>query len=256
MTSTGPLLSFIGATGGCTLAALTLALQAGYECNALARTPSKLEDLLLKKGVPQMTLDSQLHITRGDVRDTATVKQALTLVGRPVDTVISGIGATSLSELSSSSLDLCATAIRNILTALTELKNEGKLPTKPLLVALSTTGITESRTPRDLPILMMPMYKLMLGNPHRDKLEMERVIAEHLEQDEAKVAILGFVLPRPSLLTNGASKGEAQIRVGLEDHPAVGYTISRDDVGLWVFANLIKGRDIQKYLNHKPTLTH
>ena len=250
-----PLVAFFGATGGCTLQALTLALKAGNECTALARTPSKLTDLLIKKDVPRATIDSNLHITQGDVRDVPTVKASLTVNGHPAEIILSGIGATSLSELSSSSLDLCKTAVSNILAALTELKAEGK-SNKPLLVALGSTGMTEGNTPSDLPFLMKPMYKFMLANPHRDKKQMETAIYEHIALPENEHVIRGFVLPRPSFLTNGAARGGSKVRVGFEDKPAVGYTISRDDVGLWLFENLIDGKETEKFVGHLPTITY
>lgn len=50
-----------------------------------------------------------------------------------------------------------------------------------------------------------------------------------------------YVIVRPSLLTNGKALGEKKIRTGTEERPAVGYTISREDVGRWVFENLVRG---------------
>ena len=60
-----------------------------------------------------------------------------------------------------------------------------------------------------------------------------------------------FVIMRPLLLTDGAPKGEAGLRVGWEwgvesathtekePGPAIGYTVSRKDVGIWTFENAI-----------------
>ena len=247
-----PLIAAFGGTGGCCLQTLSLALKANYEIVALARTPEKLTDLLLKKGVPQTTLDSHLHVTKGDIRDVAAVKGTLASGPRPADIILSGIGATSLSEVSSGTLDLCHTAATNILTALMELKTG----TKPVLIALSTTGMTEGDEPRDLPIMMMPIYKIMLANPHKDKLQMEHIIQEHMAGAEGDQVIKGYIFPRPSLLSNGNAKGLSKIHVGMELKPAIGYTISRDDVGLWLFESLIAGTGRNEYLNHKPTLTH
>ena len=50
-----------------------------------------------------------------------------------------------------------------------------------------------------------------------------------------------FVIVRPSLLVGGAGRGGGGVRVGREDCPAVGYWICRDDVGGWVFENLLRG---------------
>ena len=61
---------------------------------------------------------------------------------------------------------------------------------------------------------------------------MEKAIIERTDR---------FVIVRPSLLTNGKARGRRKIRVGTEAEPAVGYTISREDVGLWMFEHLVKG---------------
>ena len=260
MSSTSkPLLAIFGATGGSTLNAVVQALNAGYEIIALARTPAKLTDALLNKGVPQATLDSLLHISKGDVRDVSNVKTCLTHDGRPAEMIITGVGATSLSELASGALDLCTIAMTNILAALGQLKSEsgaGSAWQKPLLVALSTTGIYVNEEPRDLPLLMMPLYKGLLHNPHKDKVRMEEIVVEEWAKDTRERLISGYVLTRAALLTNGPALGGSHIRTGIETNPAVGYTISRDDVGLWIFETLIVGKGRDEFINHKPTLCY
>lgn len=116
MNSTKPLVAFFGATGGCGAAALGRALNAGYFCSArtisrffstiaekpanmcftVARTPSKLTELLLANGVSQSAISSQLSVTEGDVRNVSAVKSALTPNGQTVSIIISGIGEHSL----------------------------------------------------------------------------------------------------------------------------------------------------------------
>ena len=250
MSTTKPvLLAFFGATGGCTLAALVPALKAGYNCTALARTPSKLTNLLLSRGVSQSDIDNHLRITAGDVLDITSVKANLSHSGRNADIIFSGIGITNFAELTAE-VAICSNAISNILAALTELK-----PAKrPLLVALSSTGITQGKAPRDLPLLMVPIYYYMLANPHKDKIHMEEVIEEHYASRDCQIS--GSVIVRPSLLMNGAAKGGENVRVGTESKPAVGYTINRDDVGLWMFETLVKGDGLAKYKNEKPSLTY
>ena len=75
---------------------------------------------------------------------------------------------------------------------------------------------------------------------------MEKAIVEQTDHS---------VIVRPSLLTNGKARGGKKIRVGTEEKPAVGYTISREDVGLWVFENLLKG-DGETYVGQKVTITY
>jgi hypothetical protein len=58
----------------------------------VARTPSKLVDLLLSKGVAQSTISAQLTITQGDVKDVESVKKTLCPNGETANIIISGIG--------------------------------------------------------------------------------------------------------------------------------------------------------------------
>ena len=76
---------------------------------------------------------------------------------------------------------------------------------------------------------------------------MEKAIVERTER---------FVIVRPSALTNGkAAQGNEKVRVGTEEKPAVGYLISREEVGLWIFEELVKG-DGGGYVGQKVTITH
>ena len=75
---------------------------------------------------------------------------------------------------------------------------------------------------------------------------MEKTIVEQTDR---------FVIVRPSLLTNGKAHGGAKIRVGTEEQPAVGYTISREDVGLWMFEILVQG-DGARYVGQKVIITY
>ncbi len=212
----------------------------------VARTPSKLTTMLLQKGVPESAIETHLTISQGDVLNPESCADPLTLKGRPADIIISGIGIVNLSEIFSP-IRLCGDAVSNILSALHSLK----LPKKPLFVALATTGI--SKGPRDVPLLFVPLYHLMLANPHKDKKRMEDVVVERAEREDS--AIGGYVLLRPSLLTNGKARGGKYVRAGNEQKPAVGYTISRDDVGLWIFENLVQG-DGQRFAGQKPSITY
>lgn len=100
---------------------------------------------------------------------------------------------------------------------------------------------------------MVPFYHFLLANPHRDKIRMEQVVEEHMQS--AGCQLSGFVMPRPALLTNGAAKGVKGVRAGMEEKPAVGYTIGRDDVGGWVFETLVMGK-AEEWIGTKPTLAY
>ncbi|KAJ5733764.1 hypothetical protein N7493_002550 [Penicillium malachiteum] len=94
-------LAFFGATGGCTIHRFAPALNAGYNCTALVRSPQKLQDMLRQQhGVSESTLQNHLTIVQGDVTDVTVVRQAL--YGphtQPVDLIISGIGGKCRSAI-------------------------------------------------------------------------------------------------------------------------------------------------------------
>lgn len=234
----------------------------------VARTPTKLTELLLSKGVSQSTISSQLSVTEGDVRDVSAVKSALTPNGQPVSIIVSGIGEhfppfpilTSHPPMNPflnirgpgiytmGKVTICAEATTSILNALANLQPQPK----PLLAVISSTGI--SAGPRDVPLLMLPLYKLILHNPHQDKANMERLLAEGASGNK-NTWIRGFVSVRPTLLTSGPAVGRPKLRVGTESKPAVGYTVSREDVGKWIFDEVVANEGRDRWVGEKVTLT-
>lgn len=244
-----PTIAIFGATGGCANAALVLALKAGYHCHALARTPSKLADMLLEKGVPQSSIDTYLEITQGDVKDVESVKKAIYVKGKPATKVLSGIGMLPSEAFSFSTTPgqtICQDATRTIMRALKELN----LPQKPFFIAISSTSV--GRGPIDVPLLFRPLYHFALATPRKDKQVMHDIIAEVEEQGNA---IGGYAVVKPSMLVNGPSRGMPNIRSGTEDAPAIGYAISREDVGLWIWEELLKG-DASIWKNQRPSITY
>lgn len=106
----------------------------------------------------------------------------------------------------------------------------------PQIVVVSTTGVSESGV-RDVPLLMVPLYHVMLKEAHKDKKLLEKNVQEGGER---------FTIVRPSMLTDGAEGGK--VRAGVEDvkdrrveSQAVGYTISRADAGRWIFEEVVEG---------------
>lgn len=97
----------------------------------------------------------------------------------------------------------------------------------------------------------------MLGTAHEDKRLMEKFI----EDAKAEGSTRDFVIVRASLLTDGKREGLAKIRVGWEGGeedgkgPAVGYTISREDVGGFVFDEVVNDQK-GKYHGKKLTVTY
>jgi nucleoside-diphosphate-sugar epimerase len=247
--------AIFGATGGTGLAVLNLCLEAGNAVNVLARSPSKLSHLSSQY--------PNLHVIQGDIRDLLAVKSTLTLNNKIVDIVVSSIGMAFKGGLSFRWNDesICEDATNTILHALSELEAEGKsssLAGGPEMVLLSTTGISEKS--RDIPIAMVPLYRWMLHVPHDDKKKMERSM--HHGEGKAR----NWVLIRPSFLVDGESKGMEKIRISTEtpgaslkeqekESVAIGYKISREDVGLWIFEECVNANG-SKWKGKMVTLTY
>jgi len=147
---------------------------------------------------------------------------------------------------------VCERGVQALLDALQRLRKDHGLEETsqgvPHIVAVSSTGLSE-RT-RDLPWLMIPMYRLLLGTAHADKRKMEKMLIESGER---------FTVVRGSLY---AGSGEGKIRVGVEDlvkgvveSTAIGYTISREDVGRWVFEEIVEG-EAGKWVGKAATITY
>lgn len=223
-------IAFIGASAGCGLAALRRAVSAGDTCIALCRTPAKMS-------VHFPSAPSNLVVRAGNAHDASAVASCLVRPDDPrrlVDAIhVSVGGQLDVWTLTLDDPDVCKKATACILSALASLRAEGR-DGRPLCTAISTTGI--SKFGRDVPLGMLPMYRWMLQQPHADKEVMERQLAASGER---------VVMVRPSFLKNEA-KPEKEIRVGVEDptkdveNKEVGYFIARDDVGRWVYENLLR----------------
>lgn len=144
---------------------------------------------------------------------------------------------------------ICAKTSSTILFALAHLQPSQK----PLILVLSSTGV--SAGPRDVPLPIYPLYKTVLVNPHKDKSNMEKILTDSMV-GTTEAWIRGVVIVRSSLLTNGPALGKAKLRVGSERKPAVGYTISREDVGQWVFENVIQDESRDRWAGEKVSLTY
>lgn len=270
-------IAFFGATGGCANACLTHALKNGYYAVALARTPSKLTSQLLSQGLEKERLDAQLRIIQGDATDSQAVKKTI-LLSQSTDSfastttvvrkIICGIGGRpsfrmKLFFIPILSLDnprITEESTRALLTALQEIRaesdlseGEGSAHTKPVLTAISSTGVTSNGHRNDVPVLLRPLYHILFAKPHADKLRME----ELLQQGESK-SLLKPIIIKPSLLTGDGSikngTSPAALRVGTEKDPAVGYFVSRADVGKWIFEEVVK-KDGDQWIGKKVSLT-
>ncbi|GJC81141.1 UPF0659 protein YMR090W [Colletotrichum liriopes] len=225
-------IAFFGASGGCGLAALQHALAAGRTCIALCRTPSKLTDVLPPARHPNLV------VKQGNAHNADDVAACLADPADPtrlVDAVCFSIGSPlDVARMTVEDPDVCKNGAAALLSALETLRERRGARGRPRLVVVSTTGISEHA--RDVPLLQVPMYHVLLRAPHADKRAAERRITASGED---------YTFVRPALLSDGAAPGRA-IRVGVEDpdkgveSKAVGYGISREDVGRWIFENVLR----------------
>jgi len=247
---------FLGATGGCALSTLRRSLAAGHTCIALCRTPSKLLALL---PADQQSLPT-LHIIQGNATDTAALARAL--VHTPsapgaaptlVNTIVFALGgAFDWKKFDNDQPTVCDDSMKALLGALAHVRAESPVlaaAPPPRIAAVSTTGIPDSGV-RDVPLLLAPLYHVLLKEPHKDKKAMEGAL---------KGSATRWTIVRASLLTDGKDGGK--VRVGVEDpvkgtleSSAVGYTISRADVGKWIFENVVEGGD--EFVAKAVTLTY
>jgi nucleoside-diphosphate-sugar epimerase len=239
---------FLGATGGVGLSTLRLSLAAQHTCLALCRTPSKLA-----AHFPSPP-PANLHLIAGNAHDASAL--AASCLRNPsdrtrlVDTVVFSIGARPTLR-GKFDPHVCETGMAALLAALKQCREEDGSGGKVRLVAVSSTGISDYG--RDLPWLMMPLYKVLLHMPHADKRAMERLVRGSGEWTE-------WTLVRGSLYTDGPAT-EGLVREGMEDpvagvveSVAVGYTISREDVGKWVFENCVEGG--RKWVGKAAAITY
>lgn len=241
--STPKTIAFFGATIGCGLAVLNNAVDTNTNCIALCRTPSKLEGLFSDDKT------SRLTIIEGNVHDVDAVKKCLTVDGvHLVDTIIFSIGSRAMNyKLQLDDPTICRKAIATVLEALDQLRRQG-LTGRPRLIAISTTGISQFGP--DTPYIVGLLYYYLLYSPHEDKKAMEQHIVDSDED---------FTIVRSSWMLDGTTN--KAVRVGVEDpkngreSDAIGYSITREDVGKWIFENLVQNDDSQ-YIKKIATITH
>ncbi|KAK4499799.1 hypothetical protein PRZ48_007985 [Zasmidium cellare] len=264
--STNPkTIAFFGATGDCAGHCLAYALEAGYTCIALARTPSKLTQAMKAKGVSATILDSNLTIIQGDAKDPVAVKKTLTAPsGGIVSHIVSGVGSNPKLQWSIfypvtlHDPTICQDVGSTILTAATELARETSTPPeqRPYFLNMSTTGIPAKGCPRDVPLLFHALYVYGLHVPHVDKKVLQEALTAHMQKPAEERAFRGFTNVKASLLVDGEGRGLGDVREGPEEKPAVGYTIQRKDVGKWMFERGLKEEVKGEYLNKSVTITY
>ncbi|KAI2636561.1 NAD(P)-binding protein [Hypomontagnella submonticulosa] len=241
------LIAFLGASGGVGLGALTRALAVGHTCMALCRSPSKLTDRFPAPQYPN------LHVVPGNAHDSGAVAKCLvspTEPGRLADAVVSSIGgAFQFQRMTLDDPHVCENGMTALLEAIAQVRKDHESEAwNPRLTVVSTCGISAAGW--DFPVLLLPMYRWVLKVPHEDKLRMEAHLTRRADE-------LGYTytVVRPSLLVDEPAP-ERKVRVGLGEEPAVGYTISRDDTGRWIYENLLDaGAPAGVFENQIATIT-
>lgn len=278
--------AFFGPTGGCALAALKLALESGCRCSACQSPP--LHSIMYHRSADQLTYCTQLvarrpshllsqlstlppnilenlTITEGNVQTPTAVLETLrsqTNPSLPRKYIISGIGGAPKFGLNPfrPMLDnphICQEAAEAVLSGLRELKS-GVAEVEwqqPLMAVISSTGLA----PGELPFVMKPLYG-MLKHPHDDKLKMEGVVTT------AEEGLLKWVVVRAGLMTDGPAGGAVRagyagrvkngnVKWGDVEGVAVGYRISRGDVGRWLFEEVI-GQDGGEWVGKRVCLVY
>jgi len=239
------IIAFFGATGGCANSCLAYSLQNGYTCSALARNPEKLKSMLQEQGITDDIIAQKLTIVKGNIQETDSINEVITGNGThsPASVIISGIGGAPTLQYSLTApitLDnpnICTEFTKNLLSAMYKLKKSDGF-NKMLLAVVSTTGITKG--PDDLPFGYHILYQYFLKVAHADKAGMEDLLhGAGIKEIFSRVVII-----RPTLLTGshliGKENGYCKLKVGTDSNPIAGYSISRADVGEWIFQNCIK----------------
>ena len=254
----------LGSTGGCTLNFTIRALQEGHQVSALVRSANKLTTLLKENAVTSSELKN-LTIVEGNSKNETDMVKALQINGQVVDLIESGIGARPTFKNLIPSIEdpnICENTMTTLFKALSAIRVSAPSAYKrPILIGISTTGISEYG--RDLPLPMIPVYAALASQPHKDKKLMEKMIKTEGSKEDSLLS--GWCIVRASFLEMGTKNvGWENLRVGVEEYgkpmpkSAIGWVISRPDVGRWIYAALVKdeaGIMRQRYLNHCVGIT-
>lgn len=207
-------ITVIGAASGIGLALTQQALERGHEVTALIRNPAKL------------TLSHpKLRVTKGDVRDQASIEAAL--IGQ--DAVCVSIGVSP----SRKPIDTFSQGSRSVLAALQKMPNVK-------FVSVTGIGAGDSRGHGGFfyDKLLQP---LLLKTIYEDK---------DREEDIIKASSADWMIVRPGMLTNGARTGSYRVLTDMNGVTAG--KISRADVADFVLNQLER----PTHFKRTPLLTY
>lgn len=244
--TTKAVILFIAPTGGCALTALAHTLNAGYPCIALVRTPLKLTELLKGAGVDNNVIESCLTIHCGNALDVLAIKKALVIQsGEDVqlpNTIISGLGGAPKFRFNLPPLDIdqpaiCRTGAAVLVTALSDIYSTYPelRASMPLLCFISTGGCSPGED--DVAWAIRLLYHTLLYIPFKDKKEMDTIFFG----EESSRLFKAVIAVKPTLLTDGPELGSEKLKVGRRQEGVSGYTVSRKDVGAWIYRSVVLG---------------
>ena len=174
-------IALIGATGGSGRHLIDLALQNGHRVTALARTPSKLDNVA-----------SQIGVRRADGRDRDSLFDAL---DGDIDAVVTIVGASGLLEARKVT-DLYSVSARNLIRAM-------QARGLDRLIAVSSSGVEPQAN--DGWFYVNVLKRFFLNPMYEDMQRMESLIEE---------SPLNYTIVRPPYLTKGEATGQYRIRKG------------------------------------------
>lgn len=150
---------------------------------------------------------------------------------------------------------ICHKGTTAILSALSTLRSkQAQTQTQqiqaPLFIIISSAGV--ATTYRDWPLLMLPFYRWLLNTMLDDKRAVHDAVLAAASPVSAggkeQVPLIRFVSVRPSHLVDGVGLGREKIRASAKvvDGKAevMGYQIAREDVGMWIFEELV-GKEVE-----------
>jgi putative NADH-flavin reductase len=211
-------IAIFGATGVTGRCLVEQALDQGYDVTAFARNPASVT-----------TQHVRLSIVRGDVFDSATVRQAVA----NQDAVLCTIGGHDRLRVALSGRPrepgLCTISTRNILDAM-------KMFGVSRLICLSAWGIGDSKG-RVPVIFRNAIFPLLMKEEYEDKEAQEQLIQQ---------SNLDWTIVRPSRLTNGPRRGRYRMKSSLEF--SLRSSISRADVADGMLRQLTDSTFRQKCL--------
>ena len=81
------------------------------------------------------------------------------------------------------------------------------------------------------------LYSSLLSIPFQDKKRMDTIFLGK----EGGSNFRSVIAVKPTILIEGPELGKEILRVGRRKEPAVGYTVSKNDVGGWIYRAVVLG---------------